>query len=270
MAIALAAGAILNIIFLVVLGGFTIYKFVQPEEVQFEAPTPLKPVEPPQVKYNQQKTKDRQEQSQRPKQQTIKARSIAQLNTPDVDIQISDVAPSVQVGTAVGTGLGNALGSGGGLRMGVSAVDFFGIKSKGERVVIVLDAARSMLEPARGDIPGYAEVKEKLSEVVNSLNSATIFNIMVFGHSLDVLSDNLVIATAENKQRAIKFIEPYWKANGGMFAPDYKTNTFLKNYKPTYTKYDLSGAPREWTWLLWPLSSRERMRFLLSLMVPLK
>ena len=30
--------------------------------------------------------------------------------------------------------------------MDVSAVDFFGIKSEGERVVIILDIARSVLE----------------------------------------------------------------------------------------------------------------------------
>ncbi|MGB0373112.1 MAG: hypothetical protein ACPGN3_17425 [Opitutales bacterium] len=232
---ALVVGAVLNVLLLLILGGMTVYKFVQPEEVSFEAPPALKPIEPPQVKYNQNKTKDRQDKTNRPKQKPIQVKTVANIKTPNVQIDLNNLAPSVNVAETVGSGLGNGLGSGG-MRMGVSAVDFFGIKSKGERVVIILDAARSMLEPARGDIPGYAEVKEKLTEVVENLNSATLFNVMVFQKGLDVMSSNLVIANQENKDRALKFIDPYWKASGGMFAPDYKTTTFLNNYKPKYSQ----------------------------------
>ena len=55
MAVALAGGAILNVIFLLILGGFTVYKFVQPEETQFEAPDTLVALEPPAVKCYQKK-----------------------------------------------------------------------------------------------------------------------------------------------------------------------------------------------------------------------
>ena len=46
MAIALAVGAVLNVVILLVLGGLTIYKFVQPEGVVFEAPLQQKTKHP--------------------------------------------------------------------------------------------------------------------------------------------------------------------------------------------------------------------------------
>ena len=64
MAVALAGGAILNVIFLLILGGFTVYKLVQPEETQFEAPDTFVALEPPAVMYNQQKNQGSPEAEQ--------------------------------------------------------------------------------------------------------------------------------------------------------------------------------------------------------------
>lgn len=232
---ALSIGAVINVILLLIFGGMTVYKFITPKEVELQAPPPLKPIEPPTIKYNQKKTKDRQDKSQRPKQKQIKARALDNIVTPQVDIKIAEIAPSVDVSPGAGDTFGSGRGlGGGGLRMGVSAVDFFGIKNKGERIVIILDIARSMLDPRRGDIPGYAEVKSRVNDVIQSLNSATLFNVMVFSNGLDVMSSSLVLANAENKQRAASFIDPYWKADGGRFVPGYKEKTFLNNYQPTF------------------------------------
>ncbi|MGB0373280.1 MAG: hypothetical protein ACPGN3_18275 [Opitutales bacterium] len=240
---ALVIGAILNVIILLVLGGITVYKFVAPQEVELQAPPPLEAIDPPIVKYNQQKTKDRQESSKRPRQQQIKAKSLNNIVTPDIDIQVANVNPGVSVGEGVGDGLGSGGGLGAGsLRMGKSAVDFFGIKSSGERIVIILDIAPSMLALQRGDIPGFERVKQRLVEVVEGLNSATLFNLMVYSHNLDVMSNDLVLANAENKKRAANFIEPYWKANGGRIAPDAKRSTHLRNYKPEYTEIVPAGG----------------------------
>lgn len=235
MIVALTIGAILNVTLLLVFGGMTVYKFVARQETQFEAPLPSMPLEPPTVKYNQKKSKDRQEASARPRQQRIEVRSALSINAPDIQINVSDVAPSVGVG-GDGSGFAGGTGSlrGTSLRMGQSAVDFFGIRSKGERIVIVLDVARSMLEPQRGDITGYEDVKEKLSEVIDNLSSASLFNVMVFSSGLDVMSSNLVLASKENKQRAIDFIDPYWRTEGGRISPSAKKSVFLRNYKPDW------------------------------------
>lgn len=211
------------------------YKFVAPEEVALEAPPPLKPLEPPTVKYNEQKTKDRQEQSQRPPQKQIKARAINTINTPSIDIKVTDVSPNVSIGTNVGEGMGGLGGlSSGGLRMGQSAVDFFGIQSKGERIAIIVDVAASMLEVQRGDIAGFTRVKERVLEVIEGLNSATLFNLMVFSGNLDVMSSDLVLANGENKARAAEFMKPYWEAEGARFTPNAQRGAYLRNYEPEY------------------------------------
>lgn len=241
---ALTVGAILNLLILLVLGGLTVYKFVAPPEVELKAPPPLTPLPPPEVKYNQQKTKDRQESSMKPRQQQIKTKAITNIATPTIDIKVTDVTPAVNVGNNIGDGLGTGTGlGGGGLRMGVSAVDFFGIKSKGERIAIIVEVDQSMLFEERGDIPGFVQVKETLAEVVNAFSSATLFNLMVFSNSLDVMAKNMVLANAENKQRAVDFMDPYWQAEGGRFTPQAKRGTYMKNYKPNYVgKYQPKGG----------------------------
>ncbi|MGB0372647.1 MAG: hypothetical protein ACPGN3_15035 [Opitutales bacterium] len=238
MFVALSIGAVLNLVILVIMGGITVYKYVAPKEVALQAPPPLQPIEPTVVKYNQQKTKDRQQNSQRPRQKTIKTRAINSISTPNIDIQMSDVSPGVGISTTLGDSVGGIQGlSSGSLRMGVSAVDFFGIKSKGERIVIIVDVAASMLEVQRGDIAGFARVKAQVQDVIDDLNSATLFNLMVFSNGLDVMSNRLVLANAENKQRASEFIQPYWDAQGSRFTSDARRGVYLKNYEPQYTEF---------------------------------
>ena len=246
MAAALAIGTLVNALVLMALGGLTVYHFVATEETVLEAPLTLAPIEPTTVRYNMKKAQDRQKLSQLPRQQQIKARSVADIVTPELEIDLDGGAsPRVSVSTLVDVQTFGSASLGPALRMGVSAVDFFGIKSKGERVVIILDIAKSMLDPKRGDITGFVRVKERLGDIVSQFNSATLFNVMVFSEGLDVMSSNLVIANSENKERAKAFIDPYWKAEGGRFAPGAKKSVFLKNYTPQYVDViPLGGSSR--------------------------
>ena len=243
---ALLIGAGINLLILVLLGGLTVYHYVQPEETELKAPPPLAAIEPPVVKYNQKQVENRQKSSQRPRQQSIKARSVSSINTPSIDIQVSASVPSVDIDVANVDVVSKSTGlTGGSLQMGVSAVDFFGIKSQGERVVIILDVARSMLDPARGDVEGYAYVKQRLVEIVDGLNSATLFNLIVFSNGIDVMSNQLVLANRENKERAKYFIEPYWKTQGSRFAPNAKRAVFKRNYVPDFGEIKpLGGSSR--------------------------
>ena len=232
---ALVIGAIINAIVLLILGGFTVYQYVAPEETALEAPPALVPIEPPSVTYNQSKTKDRQKKSQKPKQQRITTKAISLMNTPEIDIQIAQVAPGVSVDATIVDSLDSGYGlSRGGMRMGESAVDFFGIKSKGERIAIIVDVSRHMLIEERGDIPGFIRVKEQVQGVIEGLSSATLFNLIAFSNDVDAMSGDLILANTENKERAARFMEPYWKADGGRFAPDAKKGPYLRNVRPKF------------------------------------
>ncbi|MGB0373200.1 MAG: hypothetical protein ACPGN3_17865 [Opitutales bacterium] len=240
---ALTIGIAVNVCLLLILGGVTVYKFVAPEQVSLKAPPGLKGIEPTRVQYNREKVKDRQKSAQQIRMPQIEARSINSINTPEIEFEFSDVAPSARVGTGGYGYYGDLNGfSASGIRMGVSAVDFFGIQSKGERIVIILDIARSMLDPKRGDIPGFVRVKERLSEVVGGLSSATLFNIMVFSEGLDVMSPRLILANGANKELAASFIDPYWKTEGGKFTTDARRSVFKKNYMPEYGEFEPKGG----------------------------
>lgn len=236
---AIAIGAVINVIVLLILGGVTVYKFVTPEEVALQAPPPLKAIEPTVVEYRKNQVEERQKKAARPRQKRIETRSVNSIAAPEIQVDMAGFAPGVSVGDGNGDSMSNVGGlSTGGLRMGASAVDFFGIKSNGERVVIILDIAGSMLEQERGDIDGYHRVKERLKEIVESMNSGTLFNVMAYSRGLDVMSPNLVLANAENRERALRFIDPYWKANNGRLVPSAKRSVYLKNYKPNFVEIE--------------------------------
>ncbi|MEM7673460.1 MAG: hypothetical protein AAF212_08985, partial [Verrucomicrobiota bacterium] len=153
---ALALGIAVNVCLLLIVGGFTVYRFVAPKQVSLMAPNIATPVDVSMVKYNQQQSKERLQNTPEIHLPKIEARAVSSINAPEITFDFSDVAPSARVSAGSYSYHGDLNGlSAGGLRMGVSAVDFFGIHSNGERIVIILDIARSMLDPRRGDIPGF-------------------------------------------------------------------------------------------------------------------
>ena len=91
-----------------------------------------------------------------------------------------------------------------------SAVNFFGVRGEGTNVCFVVDLSDSMLEPERGGIPGFAAVKSNLIQMVQSLDEATRFNIVVYGAAgVDRFEVESTPATAEKKKAAAAFIGKY-------------------------------------------------------------
>ena len=120
-------------------------------------------VPPQNVEYRVQ-MQQMQRASQRPQNQV--ATQVGQLlNQPvqNVAQNVISLANPALAGTPVvsagGRG-GGGIGGSGGIGFGVSAVNFFGIEKSGERVVFIVDAGASMIEPERGDFIGYYRVKE--------------------------------------------------------------------------------------------------------------
>ncbi|MGB0371422.1 MAG: hypothetical protein ACPGN3_08725 [Opitutales bacterium] len=233
MMVALSVGAVLNILILLLLGGLTVYRYTVKDSIQLEAPPPLERLELTRVVYNQSMAKDREKKSARPRQKRITVANINNIAAPEIQNLAGGMNIAVNVDVGDDEGLGGLGELGGSFRqMGESAVDFFGVQASGERVIIILDVAPSMLSVERGDIPGFNKVKERLGTIVDSLNSATLFNVFVYSSGLDVMSNNLVLANAENKMRARRFIEPYWKAENGRFLPGHRKGVYLRNYEP--------------------------------------
>ncbi|MGJ3242354.1 MAG: hypothetical protein ACFE0O_05275 [Opitutales bacterium] len=227
-----------------VLGGLTIYRFVQPPEPDFEPPPPLERIEPKKLEY-QVKNQKRQKDSARPRQQRISVKAVSQIQVADVQIDVPTVPAQVAVGLGAGRGgSGAGIGGSGGVGFGKSAVDVFGIEESGERIVLIVDAARSMLDPRRGDLPGYKRVKDEVSRVVRGLNAGTLFNVFVFSDRLDVLSQRMLVANKANKDKVVSWIEPYWAFEGTEITG--KKGAYLNNYQPELgERFDIrSGGSR--------------------------
>ncbi len=90
---------------------------------------------------------------------------------------------------------------------GVSAVDFFGTRGKAEKVVVVVDTSKSMLYDDRGGIDSYQMVHEDLREVIESMRSATLFNVVLFDNEeVAQFTPGLVAATPTAKTNVLEWI----------------------------------------------------------------
>jgi hypothetical protein len=199
---------------LVIFGSITVYKFIKPPEPEFEPPPPLESIEPQKLEYKV-KSKDLQKNSARPRQQRISVKAISQINTPDVDVALPEFSPEVAVGagTGVGSGLGQGLGSGG-LGFGQSAVNFFGLESTGERIIIVFDISTSVVNKVKAEGYSITRIRDKTIEIIESLNPGTMFGIIQHSRNYDVFKDELVPALPENKEEAIQWMKSEFETSG--------------------------------------------------------
>ncbi|QBG47932.1 hypothetical protein EGM51_11185 [Verrucomicrobia bacterium S94] len=93
------------------------------------------------------------------------------------------------------------------VNFGISSVDFFGTRGKAEKVVVVVDASRSMLYDDRGGIDSYDMVREDLREVIGSMRSATLFNVILFDdQQVALFNANMVPATPTAKTNVIEWV----------------------------------------------------------------
>lgn len=108
----------------------------------------------------------------------------------------------------MGVGLGTGYGTGG-FGEGVSKFDFFGIRGKGEKIMICVDVSISMVEDQRGGFKGYDKVKARVSQVIDALGDGTLFNVVAFADAAKTFQDKLIFGNEQNKKEAKVFIKYY-------------------------------------------------------------
>lgn len=231
----------------VVFASWKIYRYSQPPEATFTSPPPAAKIPPADMAYRVQMQQLQQKSTRPPSQTAGQAESLLNQSLEQLDAPGGAFGTSALNGTPVvagagglGGGLGR-LGGGGGqqLEFGVSAVDFFGIKKQGERVVFIVDAGASMVEPERGDLPGYDRVKQELVSMIERLSPGTFFNIIVFSRHLDLYAPRMVVATADNTAQVAPWIAPYWRLADGKIE---RRGAFRKNYEPEMPDWNGAGG----------------------------
>jgi hypothetical protein len=211
---------IVHLIAIIGLGSYTIYTALVPDEPELEAPPPPEKIEPQRLQQ-QVRLQQQQKRSSRPVQK-ITVTNVSSVNLPDLNVNMPTVDTKVAVGGNYGAGRLNDDLGGGGIDFSKSAVDFFGIKSTGERVTFIVDASNYMLEDQKGGIPAYEIIKDEISKMVDKLSSGTLFNVIFYnGGTLQAYSTKLLPATRQNKELFKEWIKPINK--------DFASKGKLKN-----------------------------------------
>ncbi len=90
---------------------------------------------------------------------------------------------------------------------GVSSVNFFGTRGKAEKVVVIVDASKSMLYDDRGGVDSYLKVQQDLKDVIGSMRSATLFNVVLFDDDeVALFNPHMVPATPTAKTNVLDWV----------------------------------------------------------------
>jgi hypothetical protein len=211
--------AALHVLGLAVFGSITILEALREETSVFVVPTPMRTYQPRQLEH-QVRVQEQQRSASRPQvtPRLVSAKP-SDLALPEIRIDPKSVTTSFQpqfkavASGGVGIGMGQGYGLGG-FGSGVSRFNFFGIRGRGARVAILLDASISMAEEdeQRGVTPrgieNYQRVKDRIDDVIGALGYETMFNVIVFAQTVGVWRNEMQVATDENREAVRTWLEP--------------------------------------------------------------
>ena len=192
---------------LLILGSITVYKYVIPDEAQFEEPSAVTEEQPPpevKIEIKQQPPKQQAMQSLRMKQVGNIAVSAVNVNLPNM--QESFTVSAGMGGFGGGSLLGGTRGT---LGIGMSDISVFGLKTRAERILFVIDANSQMLTDAKGGLTSYKIIKDEITDMVGNLSAGTLFNVMMADRrNSKFFKKQLVPAGQEVHQQLIQWITP--------------------------------------------------------------
>ncbi len=204
---ALLVSIVIHAILAIVAVTFVAVTVVVKEDQQFEpAPVarPQAPLRKLQVPVNIQKAKP---------QPKLRKQIVAK--------QVVRNAPDIKMPEIIGVkgGLGSM---GGGLGGGVTSLGFsmpelsmFGVKSKGEKIFIVLDSTEPMMGDDRGGLESYDLIKQEIYHMLDGLNSTVLFNIAAYDwNGGKMLFSGMVKATPGNMEKVRAWLDPLNRDQG--------------------------------------------------------
>jgi hypothetical protein len=210
----------LHAVLIVVALSFVAVTVINKEDQKFEVKKVNRPKMQPQklqVPVNVKKKK-----MQKPK---LRKRIVVQ---PKLDQLIPDIKMPEITGVKgeLGYGHGAGLGGAGSLGFNMPEMSLFGVKSRGEKVFIILDASESMMVDTMGGIPAYTIIKSELVRILEGLNSTVLFNIAIYeGNTSYTLYPSLVSAQASNVAKVEAWLKPLNAVTTSMGDSDYGTKT---------------------------------------------
>jgi hypothetical protein len=206
MVVSLAIHAVLIVVAL----SFVAVTVIKKEDQNFEAKQvarpkmPIKKLQVP-VKVNRKKPKPKLR-----KNITVKTKMDRKMP----EIRMPEIA-GVKGGIgSIGDG---GLGGSGGVGFSMPEIEVFGVKSKGEKVFLILDSSPEIMYDEMGGITAYTIIKDELVKIIGGLGPTTLFNIAVYDRGrTSVLFPQMVSASAANVAKTKAWLDPLNIVSPGM------------------------------------------------------
>ena len=183
----LLISGLVHVAAIVILGGITVVKYIIPDDAEFEEPPVIEEVEPPkEVKIE---IKQPTKQQQQPLN-NLKMKQVGNIAIANVTVDLPSMEESFTVSGGLGNGSGSSGllgGTSGSLGIGISDVSVFGLKTRAERILFVIDANRQMVTDKKGGLNSYKIIKDEITDMVGNLSAGTLFNVMLQDRSKTML-----------------------------------------------------------------------------------
>jgi hypothetical protein len=141
--------------------------------------------------------------------------SMENLLTPDPSVIASNLVTGLSGAAGSGAGSGFGLGGAGGKGLG-TAIDFMGIKANGQRILLLFDVSRSVVNKANQSAMPLAKIKQETLDMINKLPVDSRFGIIHFVRNYKLFQPELIAATQPNRDLAKQWIETEWRESGSM------------------------------------------------------
>ncbi len=147
----------------------------------------------------------------------------SKLNQSMPDIKMPEISG---VKGGLGSSSAGGLGETGNLGFSMPEINLFGVKSKGEKVFLILDSSDEIMKDEMGGIPAYTLIKDELVRIIDGLPPTTLFNIAIYERGkASMLFPQLVAASGANMKKTKVWLDPLNSWHEGMGAKDYGIKT---------------------------------------------
>jgi len=186
---AAAISIAIHVLIIVFAGSIVAYEYIKRQDAAFEG----KNVNRPKLERRQLqmpvKVQNLQKKSRRPKVSSrMTSASKSALALPDMSALGMGLGKDGDAFGAAGAGADggaerelSSMGAAGSLGFGISKVNFFGAKSKGEKIVFIVDTTKEMVTDEKGGYYTYKFAKDRIRQLVDKMRAATLFNVILYG-----------------------------------------------------------------------------------------
>jgi len=239
---AAAVSLVVHLLILGFAGSIVAYQYINRDDVVFEGQN----IERPKMKRKQLKipikVQNLQKKTRRPRVSTrMTSASKSALALPDLSGLGNGLGSDVGTSNDGGEGRDmSSLGATKGFDFSLYNVNFFGARSRGEKLVFVVSADEEMMADDKGGYFTYQYVKDRVLELVGGMRGGTLFNVMFYaGSKMIQFSPTLLPATEANKQAVAEWIKPFNSS-------PHNLEAFRENYQGGEVKYETPYNPTSW------------------------